>query len=94
MAEWIASSLIVTTGLCAAGVGIASAASRIRTADRTYRRTVTRHAASGGWNLWFLDGFSRLTIGTQWLTALAAGSLWTLAGLGLVGLGVRLLTRA
>jgi len=95
MAELVVSGLIITTGLCAVGVGIISAANRIQSAQRAHRRMEALHvAASGGWNAWFLGGFSGLTMGTQWFAALAVWLLWTIAGVGLISLGFRLFVRA
>ena len=94
MAELFVSGLVIVTGLTAAGVGVAAAASRLRVARRAYRRTVTLYTASpGGWGSWFVGGFSAVTMGTQWLSALVAWFIWTLAGVGLIGLGLRLFSR-
>lgn len=94
MAELFVSGLVITTGLISAGVGIAAASSRLRTARRAYERTVAlQTATSGGWGAWFLSGFSGMTMGTQWLSAVAAWLIWTLAGACLIGLGLRLISR-
>ena len=94
MTELVVSGLVITTGLISVGVGIAAAASRLRTARRAYRRTAALHAAtSEGWGAWFLGGFSGVTMGTQWLSAVTVWCLWTLAGVCLISLGIRLLSR-
>ena len=91
MPERIVSGLIVATGLVAVGLGVAEARHRLRLAHRAYRRTSALHASpSGGWTGWFLDGFSGMTMGTQWLSAALAAFAWALAGLCLIGLGIRL----
>ena len=89
MAHLLASVLVVATGLVAVIVGWMGAAQRLRCARRAYRKTTARHEAlSGGWDAWFLGGFSGVTMGTQWLSALAAWAVWTLAGVCFIGLGV------
>jgi len=94
MAELFVSGLVITMGLISAGVGIAVAASRLRTARRAYRRTAALQTAmSEGWGAWFVGGFSGMTMGTQWLSAVTAWFIWTLAGLGLITLGIRLFSR-
>ena len=93
MAELFVSGLVIATGLISAGVGIAVAAGRLRTARRAYQRTVALHTAAGGWEAWFLSAFSGMTMGTQWLWAAASWLVWTLAGVCLIGLGLRLFSR-
>ena len=94
MAELFISGLLIAMGFISAGVGIAIAASRLRTARRAYRRTVALHTAtSGGWGAWFLGGFSGVTMGTQWLSAVTVWFIWTLAGVCLISLGIRLFSR-
>jgi len=89
------SGLVIAAGLISAGVGIAAAASRLRTARRAYRRTEALSTAmSEGWSAWFVGGFSGMTMGTQWLSAVTAWFIWTLAGACLIGLGIRLFSRA
>ncbi|GEM_PF-1973916 len=91
MSGFIMSGLIITTGLMSAGVGLASAAHRLQLARRVYRRTEALNAALlGGWDSWFLGGFADVTMGIQWLSAIAGGLLWTLAGVALIAFGVRL----
>jgi hypothetical protein len=94
MTELVVSGLVVTIGLIAVGVGVATATSRLRTAKRAYRRTAALHTAvSEGWGAWFVSGFSGITMGTQWLSAVTAWFIWTLAGVGLITLGIRLFSR-
>jgi hypothetical protein len=84
--------LVIATGVVSAGVGIAIALQRLRVARRAYRRTATLYAAMPeGWSSWFVGGFSSLTVGSHGLVALAAFLGWSMAGLGLIGLGLRLL---
>ena len=93
-ADLFVSGLVITTGLISAGVGIVAAAGRLRTAQRAYRRTEALHTAmSGGWGAWFLGGFSGVTMGTQWLSAVTAWFVWTVAGVYLISLGIRLFSR-
>ncbi len=93
--EPLVSALIVATGGLALGTGLLLARARLRTARRAHRKTATLHAAMpDGWSAWFLDGFSGLALGTHWLLAAAGGIAWTLAGVYLIGLGIRLLVRA
>ncbi len=90
MSELVISGLLITTGMLSAGVGFAGAAHRLQVARRVYRRTEALNAALlGGWDSWFLGGFADMTLGTQWLSAIAGGLIWTLAGLCLVALGIR-----
>lgn len=87
------SGLVILAGLLSAWVGVAMAASRVRIARRAYRKIEGLAAATpDGWHGWFLDGFSGLTVGVRWLSALAAWLGWTLAGAWLIGLGIRLLS--
>ena len=92
MSDLIISGLVITTGVMSAGVGWLTAVHRLQIARRAYRRTEALNAdLLGGWNDWFLGGFAGVSLGTQWLSATAAWLLWTLAGVGLITLGVRLL---
>ena len=91
----LVSGLVVVTGLTALGVGVAAAASRLRGADRAYRKTEMLYAGMPeGWTSWFLGGFSTLTAGTHWLRAMAALVGWMAAGALLIGLGLALFWRA
>lgn len=90
--EPLVSALIVATGGLSLGTGLLLARTRLRAARRVHRKTATLHAAMpDGWGAWFLAGFSGLTLGTHWLLAAASWIVWTLAGVYLIGLGVRLL---
>ena len=92
--EHLLSGLVIATGLLASCVGLASAASRLRDASRAYRRTEALYdAIPEGWSSWFLGGFSGLTLGSRWLWAAAVLIGWTIAGLSLIGLGLRLVWR-
>jgi len=87
-------SVVITIGVLAFGVGILLARTRLRLAHRAHQRTAALYAAMPeSWSAWFLGGFSTLTAGTSRLWAVGAWLVWTLAGLGLLGLGVRLLAR-
>jgi hypothetical protein len=91
---WLMGGLLIVTGLVAAGVGIAVASHRLRMARRSYHRTALLSAASPeGWGSWFLGGFSGVTMGIRWLYAVASWLAWTLAGVCLIGLGLRLFGR-
>jgi len=91
MSDALISSLAIAAGCLSAGVGYVVAVARLRVARRAYRKTAALNAAlPGSWNAWFLGGFSSLTVGTQWLSALAAWGVWTLAGACLIALGLRL----
>ena len=94
MTERLVSWLVIVTGLISTGVGLAVATGRLKHARRAYHRTQTLYdAMPEGWTSWFLQGFSGLTMGTHWLRATLAFIGWSLAGLGLIGLGVRLVWR-
>ena len=95
MAERFMSGLVIVMGLISAGVGIATARHRFRVAGRAYRKIASLYAATPeGWASWFLGGFSNLTVGTHWLLATAALTMWLIAGVVLVGLGLQLFWRA
>ena len=86
--------LTILMGLIAAFVGMVVANHSIHSARRTYRRTTLLSAASlGGWGSWFLSGFSGMTMGVQWLYAVGLWLIWTVAGLGLIWLGIQLCAR-
>ena len=91
MTQWLLGTLIIVMGLMAAGVGAMFASQSLRTAHRTYRKTTSLSTrVPEGWDAWFLGGFSRFTMGMRAMMALAAWITWTLAGVGLIGLGIRL----
>ena len=74
-------------------MGAALAKDRLQAVHRTYQRTATLSASSGqGWSEWFVGGFSGIAMGFRWLSIIAASLAWTLAGVGLIGLGVQLLS--
>lgn len=90
--DTVIASLLVATGVVAAGVGVSVARGALQTAGRTYQKLAARCAAAAeGWGAWFVSGFSDVTMGLCWVYALAAWLAWTLAGLSLIGAGVRLL---
>ena len=92
MGERFIGTLVIVMGVVSAWVGIAASASCLRTAGRASRQTEMLYAAMPeGWASWFLGGFSGLTAGIQRLWAIAAFGGWTLAGLCLVSLGLRLI---
>ena len=83
---------VVTAGVLAAGIGVLVAQDRWRLARRAHRHVAALYdGMPEGWGSWFVGGFSALTTGTRSLWAFAAWMAWTLAGLGLAGLGLRLL---
>jgi hypothetical protein len=85
---------LVGTGLLAAGVGIAIAQQVVRTTLRAQQRLSTLSTTVvEGWDAWFIGGFSGVTAGFSWLYAVGVFALWATAGLGLMGLGIRLITR-
>lgn len=91
--QWVAGSLTILTGLIAVGTGMAVASWSLASARRVYRRTASRSAATQeAWGSWFLGGFSGMTMGLRWLYAVALWLGWTAAGIGLIGLGIRLLS--
>ena len=91
--QWVAGSLTILTGLTAVGVGMAVAARSLASARRVYRKTAAHSAATlEAWGSWFLGGFSGMTMGIRWLYAVALWLGWAAAGVGLIGLGIRLLT--
>ena len=90
--QWLIGSLTILTGLVAVGVGVAVASRSVESARRISRRTASRTAAAlAGWGVWFLGGFSGMALGLRWLFAVALWLGWTAAGLGLMGLGIRLI---
>ena len=94
MAELVVGSLVMAMGLIAAGVGVIIARRALQTAQRAHHRTAAISAATlEGWDSWFLGGFSHLAMGIHWLYAVSVWLAWTLAGAGLIGLGIGLLLR-
>ena len=94
MAQWVMGGLLITMGVVAAGMGVAAAGRCLRAAHRSYHRTAPLCAASvEGWGAWFLGGFTGVTMGIRWFYAVAVWLGWTLAGVVLLGLGIRLLGR-
>ena len=92
MTQWVMGGVLIIMGLVAAGVGMVLARYGLRAAHRHYHRTASLSAATlEGWDSWFLGGFSGMTMGIRWLYAVVSWLLWTLAGVGLVGLGFRLM---
>ena len=92
MIQWMMGGVLIVMGLVAAGVGMVLARHGFRAAHRTYHRTTSLSAATPeGWDAWFLGGFSGMTMGIRWLSTVAAWLAWTAAGVGLVGLGFRLM---
>jgi hypothetical protein len=92
--HWVAGSLTVLMGVIAIGIGLVMADRVLQSGRRVYRRTAALSAATlGGWGSWFLGGFSGLSMGFRWLTAVGALVVWSAAGLGLVGVGIQLFDR-
>ena len=90
--QWVMGGLSISTGLIAAAVGVAMARHGLQTAQRLHARTSSLSlAVPDGWGSWFLGGFTSLSIGFRWIAAVAAWLVWTLAGLALVWLGIRLI---
>ena len=95
MGDWVVSGLAIVIGMISACIGTVWAAHRLRTVGRAYRKTATLYATMpDGWSSWFLGGFSELAVGAGWFRAAAAWIVWMVAGLGLIGLGLRLFWRA
>ena len=94
MGERFVGTLVIAMGIISAWVGIATATSHVRTAERTYRRTEILSAVMpGGWSSWFVGGFAHMTVGAQWIWATVALIGWTVAGLLLIGLGLQVFWR-
>ncbi len=92
MSVWVVSGLVCATGIVALLIGGLVCGLRFRSAQRTFERTTAMsHRVDDGWETWFMDGFSRVAVGMQGLRALAVGIGWSVAGLGLIGIGLRLL---
>jgi len=87
-------AVVIAIGVLAFGIGVLLARTHVRLAHRAHQRTTALQTIMPeSWNAWFLGGFSVLTAGTSRLWAVGAWLVWTLAGLGLVGLGIRVLAR-
>lgn len=94
MGTIVVSGLVIAMGVVALGVGIASAISSLRAAHRVHHRTAGRATAMlEGWDAWFLQGFSTMTMGIRGLYAILLWLGWTLVGVTLIGLGIRLFDR-
>ena len=94
MGQTVISGLALTTGLLAVGVGVVAGRHSLRDVRRLYRRTSgLGSAVEAGWRGWFFSGFSGVTMGVQWLVAASLWMAWTLAGVSLVALGLRLFNR-
>ena len=92
--KFVMGGLVMATGCVSVVVGMAVAMYYLNRARRTYHRTVSLSAAAPEeWGSWFLGGFSSLTMGIRWLYAIAAWLALTLAGMGVIGLGIRLFGR-
>ena len=95
MTEQLSSGLVIVTGIIATGAGALLAANHLREAGRAYRKTRSLYEAMPeGWSSWFVGGFSGLTMGTHCLWATLTLLGWTLAGVSLIALGLRLFWRA
>ena len=95
MIERMVSALVIVTGLISTVVGVTAASGRLRNAARAYRKTETLYARMPeGWASWFLGGFSSWALGAQGVRAILALTGWALAGILLIGLGLRLFARA
>jgi hypothetical protein len=94
MGHVVTGLLAIMTGAMAMGAGWLTVHHALRTTQRAYLRTTARATALEDWHDWFLGGFTGATLGLRWLSGLATGTLWLLAGIALIGLGLRLVCRA
>lgn len=91
MAQAVMGGLTIVMGLVATGVGFVIAQHHLHMANQSYRRMAMRHATMAwDWGAWFFGGFSGVTCGLRGLSAVALWLAWTVAGVGVVGLGIRL----
>ena len=85
--------LVMTMGFMTMGLGVGVARHSLAMARRVYQRTTSLATATmDGWDAWFLGGFSSLTMGIRWWSAISVGAVLTLTGVCLIGLGIRLAT--
>ena len=87
---WVVGGLAILAGVLVSGVGLAAAHQSLDTARRSSRKTAARAASSlEGWGGWFLQGFSGLALGLQWVAAVGAWLAWAATGLAFVWVGFR-----
>ena len=88
----LVASLLIATGLLSVVIGCAVAGGRLQAALRLYHRTASvAPIAPEEWRAWLLGGFSGMSVGLEGLSAVALWTIWAVAGLCLIGLGIRLL---
>ena len=89
---WVVGGLATLAGVLVSGVGLAAAHQSLDNARRSHRKTTAR-AASGldGWGGWFLQGFSGLALGLQWMASIGAWLAWAATGLAFAWIGIRTL---
>ena len=91
--QLVMGGLMIATGLVALAVGCVMAGHALRDARRAYLRTASLSTATlESWSSWFLDGFSGVTMGIRWLFAIGLWLGWTVIGICLIGVGIRVLT--
>ena len=90
--DQVIGGFVCAAGLLAAGIGVLMGQDRWHSARRAHQKVAALYETMPeGWSCWFVGGFSGLTAATRFLWAFAAWAGWTLAGVGLAGLGLRLL---
>ncbi len=91
MLELSLTLLCLLGSLVATGVGLTVATGRIRWLRRwREKQQLVLSAMPEGWGMWFFQGFSDMTVGTQILRTGVVLGFWMLLAIGFIGLGLRL----
>ena len=91
MAHILMGGFTIAMGLVAVSIGVLMAQQHLDLAHQSDHRMARRRAAMPwDWQAWFFGGFSGVAFGLRGLWAIALCVAWTLAGFGVVGLGIQL----
>ena len=91
MLELALTLLCLVGSLVAVGIGVTVAAGQLRWLRRwRAKRQGVLSTMPEGWGVWFFQGFSDMTVGTQFLRTALVLAFWIVLAMSFVGLGFRL----